>query len=634
MRKSRQPQMVKENKENFSKYAFIGMLSFFVLLIFTYACGLLSQLVLNYNEYMESGGFMENGKTPGHINADILSCFKSAFTFQGLKCALFLIFLIAALCVYIYVYKKKENKDFEERGFTLSSDGDYGTAGWMSENEMKSVLEISPVAKAKGTILGSRGENAVCMPVDTFMNRHIAIFGASGTMKSRAVIRPAIFQMLKREESVIITDPKGELYSDTSNLFRKNGYEVRVFNLVDPSHSDSWNCMDDLGSDSLLAQVLTNVIIGNTSSGKGDRFWDNGEGNLLKALMLYVSEYPSADNFRYGKSLPSVYDILISNDKDHLDAMFYALENSFLAKQPYGLFSQATDAVKSGIIAGLGTRLQVLQNAKVCSLTRRSDIDLSLPAKKKCAYYIITSDQDSTMAFLSSLFFSLLFIKITRFADSTQNGKCKVPVNLILDEFNNIGRIGGAQDGSDFAKTLSVIRSRDVRIMIAVQSLGQLRNRYPDNLWAEILGNCDIQLMLGCTDELTAGYFSERSGDITISVDSVRTEHRTIAMYEMIPKYQSTTGKGKRKLLTPDEVLRLKNDDMLAVLRGQKMLKLKKLDYTKHPVSKDIERCLLNEYVSSEQTSYIPSLENYDEEKKRYYGETPEPDDGFGFFDI
>ena len=97
------------------------------------------------------------------------------------------------------------------------------------------------------------------MPEDTRLNRHIAIFGASGTMKSRAVIRNALFQCIKRGESVVATDPKAELYSDTAELFRKRGYEVKVFNLVDPAHGDSWNCMADLRGDTLMAQVLTDV---------------------------------------------------------------------------------------------------------------------------------------------------------------------------------------------------------------------------------------------------------------------------------------------------------------------------------------------------------------------------------------
>lgn len=76
--------------------------------------------------------------------------------------------------------------------------------------------------------------SVVCLPKDTRLNRHIAVFGASGTRKSRGVIRPALFTILKRGESAVITDPKAELYNDTAELFRKNGYEVKVFNLVDP----------------------------------------------------------------------------------------------------------------------------------------------------------------------------------------------------------------------------------------------------------------------------------------------------------------------------------------------------------------------------------------------------------------
>ena len=87
-----------------------------------------------------------------------------------------------------------------------------------------------------------------------------------------------------------------------------------------------------------------------------------------------------------------------------------------------------------------------------------------------------------------------------------------MPVNLILDEFNNIGKLGGAADGSDFARTLSVVRSRAIYVTLAVQSLGQLQNRYPNNLWAEIVGNCDLQVMLGCTDDLTAEYSPPAAG--------------------------------------------------------------------------------------------------------------------------
>lgn len=213
------------------------------------------------------------------------------------------------------------------------------------------------------------------------------------------------------------------------------------------------------------------------------------------------------------------------------------------------------------------------------------------------------------MAFLSSLFFSFLFIKLTRFADLSPEGRCPVPVNLILDEFNNIGRIGGAADGSDFCRSLSVIRSRDIRVMLAVQSLGQLQNRYPNNLWAEIIGNCDLQLMLGCTDDVTADYISDRSGDMCIVVDSTMTVKKTVAVAQVIPQYRETQGQGKRKLLTPDEVLRLPHEEMLVIIRGQKMLKLNKFDYTRHPMSKEMVRTSIMDYSPRNHYSPLPQTE-------------------------
>ena len=404
-----------------------------------------------------------------------------------------------------------------------------------------------------------------------------------------------LFQSIHRGESVLVSDPKSELYNDTSELFRKNGYEVKVFNLVDPKHSDTWNCMSDLEGDTLMAQVLTNVIIGNTSQGKGDHFWDSGEMNLLKALVLYVAldEHRTPDQ----KNLWEVYQYLITKTELELALMFGMLPFGHPAKAPFNLFAQASDNVRSNILLGLGTRLQILQSNTVARLISGNEIDLTAPGKRKCAYYIILSDQETSMQFLSSLFFSFLFIKLTRFADISPGGHCPIPVNLILDEFNNIGRIGGAPDGSDFARSLSVIRSRDIRVMLAVQSLGQLQNRYPNNLWAEIIGNCDIQLMLGCTDDVTANYFSARSGDMSIQVQSTMTTKQTMAVAQMIPQYRETQGHGRRKLLTPDEVLRLPHKEMLVIIRGQNILKLTKFDYTRHPMSKELVPVSIMNYV-------------------------------------
>ena len=558
-----------------------------------YLGGLIAQVLTNYQTWMDSGGMWGAAQmAPPDWNP--IRCIPSAFTWNGLKGMVLFLAGVAAIYLYVKFHDKFSGELHDPRGFTISKSGTYGTAGWMSDKDMKEVLELTTPVKAEGNILGERNGQLVCLPKDTRLNRHTAVFGASGTMKSRAVIRNNLFQAIKRGESVIISDPKSEMYNDTSELFRKNGYEVKVFNLVDPLHSDTWNCMSDMGRDTLMAQMLTNVIIGNTSSGKGDHFWDNGETNLLKALVLYVAldEHRTHDQ----KNLSEVYRLLVDLSESALFQLFERLPSDSPAKASFNLFAQASDTVRSGIKLGLGTRLQVLQNKAVTRLITGNEIDLTAPGKRKCAYYIILSDQETSMAFISSLFFSFLFIKLTRFADNSPGGHCPIPVNLVLDEFNNIGRIGGAPDGSDFARSLSVIRSRDIRVMIAVQSLGQLQNRYPNNLWAEIIGNCDIQLMLGCTDDVTANYFSARSGDLSIQVASTMTTKQTVAVAQVIPQYRETQGHGRRKLLTPDEVLRLPHNEMLVIIRGQNILKLMKFDYTRHPMAKDMEPVSILDY--------------------------------------
>ncbi len=586
---------------------------------FLYLSGALGQLLNNYTLWMKADGISGQAMMKP-VDVKPFICIAYAFSPSGFKGMLLILFIGAAIFLYIKFHDRFDGKEYDPRGFTKSKSGIYGTASWMDEKEMKEVLEISSVDQAEGTILGEYKGKAVCMPKDTRLNRHIAIFGASGTMKSRAIIRNALFQAIKRSESIIITDSKAEMYADTAELFRQSGYDVKVFNLVNPEHGDSWNCMADLNGDTLMAQVLTNVIIGNTSSGKGDHFWDNGEGNLLKALILLVdldrSRSPSE------KHLSAVYQLLTRNTERQLTAMFEKLPMDHPARAPYNLFAQSSDTVKSGIILGLGTRLQVLQNKAVQNITSRSDIDLSAPGKRKCAYYIILSDQETTMAFLSSLFFSFMFIKLTRYADSQPDGRCSVPVNLILDEFNNVGRIGGAEDGSDFARSLSVVRSRDIRVMIAVQSLGQLQNRYGNNLWSEIIGNCDVQLMLGCTDDLSADYFSARSGDISVQVDSTMTVRQTLAIAQIIPQYRHTQGQGKRRLLTPDEVLRLPSNELLCIIRGCNMLKLEKLDYVKHPMSKQIRKASVMDYHPVQEVYFTPQTEP---ERKEVNQESAKP---------
>ena len=570
------------------------------LLLSTYLGALLGQLLKGYAEWQNLGGIGSGAAMPA-IHPNCFYNLSFLFTPYGGRGFLIIAGATAAIALYVKLHDRFGSKSTDDRNIAVSQSGTYGTADWMRDKEMWKVLEVSSPARAACIILGRKNESVICLPDDTYLNKHIAVFGASGTMKSRGFVRPYLCQAVKRGESVVVTDPKNELYADTAELFRQNGYSVKVFNLIDPTHSDSWNAMADLNGDTLMAQILTDVVIANTSGERGDHFWDNGEGNLLKALILYVDQEATRDPG--DKNLPAVYQLLTQNSEKDLSVKFARLPLNHPAKAPYNLFAQASDTVRAGIILGLGTRLQVLQSEAVRLITGNSEIDLAEPGKTRCAYFIIMSDQDSSLDFLSSLFFSFLFIRLVRYADSTPEGRCQVPVNLVLEEANNIGSIPG------LPRRLSTIRSRMIQVVMTVQNLAQLKNRYPDEQWAEILGNMDTQLMLGCTDEVTAEFISARSGDMTVEVNGTMTVRRTLALAQMIPQYRATQGMGRRRLLTPDEVLRLPNDELLIIIRGQKMLKAHKFDYTGHPLAKHLVRSNIYDYKPNNQSAPVPSTE-------------------------
>ena len=492
----------------------------------------------------------------------------------------------------------------KERNLTYSDKGTYGTSGFMDDVEMLQVLElVSDITKSRGVILGLLYGKAVCLPENTRMNRNVAVFGASGSMKSRAYARNVVFQCVARGESLIITDPKSELYGDLCNYLIANGYIVRVFNLINPENSDSWNCLAEIEGQEIMAQLFSDVIIKNTMNGsKGDHFWDNAEMNLLKALVLYVDQgFPPE-----GKNIGQVYKLLTLNSEKELNSLFDMLPITHPAKAPYNIFKQASDTVRSGVIIGLGTRLQVFQNKLIRQITSYNEISLTQPGKEKCAYFCITSDQDSTFDFLSSLFMSFVFIKLVRYADKYGNsGKLPVPVHILADELAN-----GGCTIADLTKKISTIRSRHLSISCIFQNLPQMQNRYPDNQWQEIIGNCDTQLFLGCTDEMTAEFISNRSGDVSIVVSTEAKQLNTWRVSDYTPEYRETHSIGKRKLMTPDEVLRLPLDQALIILRGQKVLKVGKYDYTLHPESKKLSLCRASDHVP--QWRKLPASEEPD----------------------
>lgn len=365
-----------------------------------YACGYLTQFIGNYAVWQKNGG-MPGGTSPPFPSLSPPDCLKGILWFPY---NLYCIAGCAATVAAIFLYRKLFSQDAltdSERNFDFSAKGTYGTSGWMQPREIPAVLDmVSDLSQHTGTVLGMLDGKFLCIPEKTRMNGNLAVYGASGSMKTRSFCMNRILQSAVRGESLIICDPKSELYEKSSEYMRDLGYTVRVFNLVSPENSDSWNCLKEIEGQELMAQLFVDVIIKNTNgTGKSDRFWDSGEMNLLKALVLYVDlTYPPEQ-----RTIGEVYNLITQCSESQLDSLFDVLPLTHPAKAPYSLYQRASDSVRSGVISGLGSRLQVFQSDLIKKITAYDEISLELPGQQPCAYYLVTSDQDSTFDFLASL---------------------------------------------------------------------------------------------------------------------------------------------------------------------------------------------------------------------------------------
>ena len=533
------------------------------------------------------------------------------------------VFLIILYCLFnkkgyslISGYKTKLDK---QRKIEILPEGTHGTSGWMEKSRINEVLEAGPLKEVTAPLFGKTdGYHYVGLKDQRGLNNNIIVYGAPGSGKSRGFCMPFALQAARRRESIIFADPKAEYYETFSDHFRALGYQVRAYNLLDLEASDAWNCLMDSAADVNLVQQIAETIIRNTSTEKESQdFWATAEKNLLMALILYVQTMTVPGTGELlppeQRSLGTIYQILASTSVNELDARFRSLPRGHPALPPYGIFRQAPHNIWGNIFVGLGSRLNVFQNKLVDSITKYNEIDLERPGKQPCAYFCIISDQDSSLRFLSSLFFSLLFVRLSNSARKQENRKLPVTVNVLLDEFCNI-------DVIDFKKILSTARSRNINIQCVVQSVAQLADRYPKTEWEEIVGDCDYQLLLGCNDKMTADFWSAQCGDVTVRVNNANVPMTPLfspILNTTRPYMHAKTSTG-RPLMMADEVRRLPRDQVLFLMRGELPLKLCKIVPEEHP---DFEKLKAVKAVD-----YIPEWRKEKEEPCATVAQSPSQD--------
>lgn len=438
------------------------------------------------------------------------------------------------------------------RNFSLSKSNVYGTGRAITKSEIKTVAEISHKDAAMGTILGQLDKTGtrVISTKDktTLPNNNQLIIGTPGTGKSFSYVINYITQSIRRGESVICSDTKGEVYAETVELARLHGYTVRRLDLKNPACSDGWDVLKELRNDDMRALIFAKIVMANT--GDANDIHASAEESLLKACCLFKERLPNQPESE--RTFYNAFKLLLQG-AENLDALFREAASAYpeymmAAMDAYSTFLYGSDKLRGNIISGLANRLQILASPPVREMTSTPDIDFTLPGKERCIYYISMSDQHETMSFLATLAFSFAFLDLVDFADEQLSQKLPVKVNFLLEEFGNLGRIPNIQ------KYLSTARSRGISINLIIQSIGQLKQIYEEEVTNTILADCATWMCIGCNDKPTAELLEWRSGEATVGV---KTEQHDAVEPALKLGYKHSTGDGRRNFYTSNEIMKM-----------------------------------------------------------------------------
>ncbi|MCI0767294.1 VirD4-like conjugal transfer protein, CD1115 family [Bacillus sp. TL12] len=431
--------------------------------------------------------------------------------------------------------------------------GGLGSASLSSEEEIFDGKNITDDRNQEGTVLAIYNDKMMIHKPESKLNRNVFIGGGSGSGKTQCYILPNIVNTT--EKSIVVSDPKGELYELTSREKRKQGYEVYLINFSNMALSDMYNSIDYVGLDQDAEKFATTLVLGGEEGQQsGDTFWKEQAISLITAGILYVRENLPKEQH----SMPSVYTLLTEPSEKELKKMFAKLAEDSSARMAFGVVKNATEKTWAGIVSNAAAAMKLWKLKSVRNFSKYSSFQLADIGKRKIALYVVIPVADRTYRALINTFFAQLFQELYAYADTNHN-RLDVPVRFLLDEFANIGKI------PDFAERLSTTRSYGIEVSVIVQSIGQLMDRYGEKQTDEIIANCDTAIFLGTNALDTAKYFSERLG---VTTKRLRNDSQTPG--ELDSNQHSYTYV-QRPLKTPDELLNQMDENECYVFQRGKL---------------------------------------------------------------
>ena len=416
--------------------------------------------------------------------------------------------------------------------------------------------------------------------VDGYKHKHntnVLVVGDSGTGKTRTYAVPNV---LEAGCSMVITDPKGEILRKTGGFLKRAGYEVRVFDLLNPDASFCYNPFRYVRDDKEVLQLITNLIQNTTPphAQSSDPFWEKSETALLQALMLYLLHEAPPEEQNFGMVMELLGSAQVKekdeNFESPLDILFERLamrDPESIAVKQYGIYKQAAGKTAKSILVSVGVRLAAFNLPQIARLTMTDELHLDDLGERRVALFCCIPDSDKSLNYLVGMVYTQLIQTLFYQADRVHRGRLPVPVHCLMDEFPNI-----SLPKDSFQSALATMRSRGIFCSIIVQNIAQLKSMYKDS-WESLVGLCDEFLYLGGNEQGTHKYVSELIGKETVETTS-RSLSRGRSGSSSTSHQQTA-----RDLMTPDEVRLLSNDKALLFVRGERPVMDWKYNLLRHP---------------------------------------------------
>ena len=402
------------------------------------------------------------------------------------------------------------------------------------------------------------------------------VIGGSGAGKTRFFVKP---NLMEANCSFLVTDPKGETLRAVAPLLLQKGYVIKVFDLIDPSHSDSFNAFAYIKDDKDVMKLVNNFIKNTTPKGaqQNDPFWERSEIALDTALILYLIHEAPPEEQNFEMLIYMIENGGAKEDDDDyqspLDLLFEALEEespNHIAVREYKIYKQAAGKTAKSILISAAVRLSAFILPEIQNITAKDDMELEKMGERKQAVFAIIPDNDGTFNYIVGMLYTCAFQSLYYQADKVHQGALPVPVRMMMDEFCNVSL------PDDFGKLQATMRSRNIMSTIVLQNISALKALFKDD-WEGLIGNADTLLYLGGNEVSTFKYISEILGKETLdtrtrSVSKGRSGSSSV-------NYQQTG----RELMTPDEVRALDNDHCILFIRGELPVMDRKYNILKHP---------------------------------------------------